>query len=212
MLKLSLFDKFIVNFDNVLRSSSNSSITVNNSPAANINNSQQLDPREHRHVVSMMRINHSGEICAQALYQGQALLARDPQQYSALQQAASEENDHLTWCAQRLQELNARPSLLNPIWYAGSFSIGAMAAFAGDQISMGFLAETERQVTQHLEKHLQQMPAKDQKSIAILKQMRSDELQHATQAELAGAAKLPSPIKKLMKYTAKILTITAAKI
>lgn len=170
-----------------------------------------LHNSERQNSIKLMRINHSGEVCAQALYRGQALLARDTDQRAALLNAAAEENDHLNWCKARIKELNGKTSKLNPVWYAGSFAIGAAAAFAGDKISLGFLAETEHQVTKHLETHLEQISARDLKSRAILEQMRIDEIEHATTAEEAGATNLPSAIKILMRCTAKIMTTTAAK-
>lgn len=159
-----------------------------------------------------MRINHSGEICAQALYQGQALMARSSTQYNNLLQAAAEETAHLSWCRQRLLELNGRTSLLNPIWYAGSYVIGMAAGIAGDKVSLGFIAETEYQVTAHLEGHLQKLSLNDHKSRAILKRMRDEELQHATNAVLDGGTELPFPIKLLMRCAAKVLTTAAARI
>lgn len=171
-----------------------------------------LTEHERQQSIKMMRINHSGEVCAQALYQGQALMARSSSQYKNLMQAANEETAHLAWCKHRLQELNGRTSFLNPIWYAGSYAIGIVAGIAGDKISLGFLAETEYQVTTHLEKHLRQLAPNDHKSREILNKMRDEELQHATNAVQAGAAKLPLPIKFLMRCAAKALTTTAAHI
>jgi ubiquinone biosynthesis monooxygenase Coq7 len=174
--------------------------------------SDNLTETERLQSIKMMRINHSGEVCAQALYQGQALMARSSTQYNNLLQAAAEETAHLNWCKQRLQELNGNTSLLNPIWYAGSYAIGVVAGIAGDKISLGFLAETEYQVTAHLEKHLRKLAPNDHKSRVILRQMRDEELQHATKAVQDGAAKLPLPIKLLMRCAAKVLTTTAARI
>lgn len=154
----------------------------------------------------LMRVNHAGEVCAQALYQGQALAARNPRVRSKLERAAQEENDHLAWTAQRVNELGARTSYLNPVWYAGSFALGAIAGLAGDRWSLGFLAETERQVVEHLDRHLARLPPEDGKSAAIVAQMREDERQHATAAERAGAAELPEPVKRLMRLAASIMT------
>jgi len=173
---------------------------------------EALTSKERQESISMMRINHSGEICAQALYRGQALLAKTPQQHQLLMQAASEEEQHLQWCKERLDDLNGEVSKLNPIWYAGSYAIGALAGLAGDKVSMGFLAETEHQVTRHIEKHLARMSPKDSKSRAVLEQMRLDEMKHATTAENNGAIDLPTPIKMLMKATSKIMTFAASKI
>lgn len=200
-----MLDRVIISFDNLLHAKS----AFNTNPATLAQNTQNLTTQEHNQSVQMMRINHSGEVCAQALYYGQALMARNNQQYNALMTAAMEENTHLQWCEQRLQELNGKPSKLNPIWYAGSFAIGVLAGSAGDKISLGFLAETEYQVTNHIEKHLSKMSYKDQKSRAILLQMRNDELQHATNAIQAGGVELSGSIKFIMKCTAKILTVTA---
>ncbi|MES9989411.1 MAG: 2-polyprenyl-3-methyl-6-methoxy-1,4-benzoquinone monooxygenase, partial [Candidatus Thiodiazotropha endolucinida] len=154
----------------------------------------------------LMRINHTGEVCAQALYQGQALTAELPQIRDTMERAAQEENDHLAWCETRLNELDNRKSLLNPFWYAGSFMIGAAAGLAGDKWSLGFVAETEHQVEAHLNDHMQRIPAQDQKSLAILEQMKEDEIHHATVALEAGGANLPAPIKAAMKVTSKLMT------
>ena len=155
-----------------------------------------------------MRINHTGEVCAQALYQGQALTARLPQVRNRMERAAAEENDHLDWCEGRLQELDSRTSLLNPIWYAGSFAIGAAAGLAGDKWSLGFVAETEQQVGAHLDDHLNRLPERDSKSRAILEQMKEDEARHADQALKAGGAVLPGPIRFAMRLSSKIMTGT----
>lgn len=214
MLNLSFSDRAIIGLDKLLKlgiKSEHVQVTRQN-PAATINFSEQLNKQEQQKSVSMMRINHSGEICAQALYQGQALTARTSEQRRALLEAAAEESDHLGWCHQRLNELDGHPSLLNPVWYAGSLGIGLLAGLAGDTISLGFVAETEHQVSKHLAEHLAKISPKDLKSRAILEQMRSDELEHATKAEQAGARRLSLPIKFLMKFSAKILTLTASKI
>jgi ubiquinone biosynthesis monooxygenase Coq7 len=162
----SFIDRLIIQFDSVLHAPT----TPHNNPADKIILSEHLSDAERIQSGSMMRINHSGEICAQALYQGQALLAVDNKQYHDLHQAALEENEHLSWCAQRLQELNTSPSRLNHLWFAGSFAIGIAAALAGDKVSLGFIAETEYQVTKHLDKHLQNLPVNDKRSHAILQQ------------------------------------------
>jgi 3-demethoxyubiquinol 3-hydroxylase len=160
-------------------------------------------------AVRLMRVNHSGEICAQALYQGQAMSARRAPVRQQMERAAAEENDHLHWTATRLHALHGRTSYLNPLWYAGSFAIGAVAGAMGDRWSLGFLAETERQVVQHLEDHLERLPAEDTESRAILQQMRIDEGQHATGALAAGGARLPYPIRQLMRFTSRLMTRTA---
>ena len=167
------------------------------------------DPAQRRQTASLMRINHAGEIAAQGLYHGQALVARNPVTRALLDQAAREETDHLAWCEQRLRELDDRPSLLDPLWYAGSFVIGAVAGVAGDRHSLGFVAETERQVERHLDHHLEQIPAADQRSRAILEQMRADEQAHGQAAVDSGGALLPRPVRKLMQTTARIMTGTA---
>jgi len=146
-----------------------------------------------------MRINHSGEVCAQALYNGQALTARNPATEAALRQASQEETEHLAWCEKRIRELGGRKSLLNPVWYAGSFTLGALAGALGDKWNLGFLAETEHQVGKHIENHLSRLPAGDEKSRAILQQMKEDEARHATTALDHGGAALPAPIKKLLR-------------
>ncbi len=159
-----------------------------------------------RHIAGLMRINHTGEVCAQALYQGQATTARLPRVRLAMEQAAREEEDHLAWCEDRLKELDSGPSKLNPLFYAMSFSLGAVAGLVGDRWSLGFVSETERQVVKHLEEHLSQLPSTDQRSQAILKQMRDDELQHAVNAEQSGAAELPLPIRRAMTLMSKVMT------
>ncbi len=200
--------------DSLLRNSSprQSIIISKPSPAAKFNNDCEFTTEQRAKTIAMMRVNHTGEICAQALYHGQALFAKSPQQYNALIQAAAEENDHLIWCHTRITELNGRGSLLNPLWYVGSYAIGAVVGIMGDRISLGFIVETERQVTLHLERHLQRLNIDDHKTRAILQQMRLDEMQHATNAQISGAQELPPLIKILMRCTAKIMTVTVAKI
>lgn len=165
-----------------------------------------LTQEEKRHVAGLMRVNHAGEVCAQALYQGQALTAKLPDIRLQMEKAATEEVEHLAWCEQRLGELNSHPSILNPFWYLGSFMLGSLAGLAGDRWSLGFVAETERQVSAHLEKHLQKLPPQDDKSKAILEQMYEDENQHAETAQAAGAAELPFFIKKLMQGVSQLMT------
>ena len=168
-----------------------------------------LDAAQRELAARLMRINHAGEICAQALYQGQALTAQLPNVRDKMEQAATEENDHLAWTAERLRELGAHTSYLNPLWYAGSFAIGATAGLAGDRWSLGFVAETERQVVKHLDSHLEQLAPADEKSRAILNQMREDEGKHATVAIESGAAALPEPIRQTMRLMSKVMTATA---
>jgi ubiquinone biosynthesis monooxygenase Coq7 len=168
-----------------------------------------LMPQEAQSAIQMMRINHAGEVCAQALYQGQALLARKPALKTHLKQAADEEADHLTWCAERITALGGKTSYLNPFWYAGSLLIGIAAGLCGDRISLGFLAETENQVTEHLGKHLEKLPRADLKSRAILTQMQVDEQNHAHEALAHGGAALPFGTPSIMRLSAKIMTSLA---
>lgn len=172
----------------------------------------ELDARARRHAAGLMRVNHTGEVCAQALYDGQAALARDPATRAHLETAAAEETDHLAWCAGRLQELDDRPSLLNPLWYAGSFAIGAAAALAGDRWSLGFVVETERQVEAHLGEHLQRLPPSDLRSRAILEAMRIDEARHADNAMERGGRKLPPPIPALMRGASAMMKAVAYRL
>ncbi len=178
------------------------------SPAAALPEAD-LDAAQRELAARLMRLNHAGEICAQALYQGQALTAQLPNVRDKMEQAAAEENDHLAWTAERLRELGSHTSYLNPLWYAGSFAIGATAGLAGDKWSLGFVAETERQVVKHLDSHLERLAPFDKKSRAILEQMRDDEGRHATVAIEAGAAALPEPVRQTMRLMSKVMTKTA---
>jgi ubiquinone biosynthesis monooxygenase Coq7 len=171
-----------------------------------------VDPAERQRIAALMRVNHAGEVSAQALYQGQALVATDPETRASLLEAGREETDHLAWCATRIRELGSRTSLLDPVWYAGSFAIGVLAGLAGDRTSLGFVAETEKQVVEHLEGHLQQLPKDDARTRAILRQMSEDEERHGRNAMLAGGAVLPTVVRNLMKFTARIMTRTAARL
>ncbi|HZO24105.1 MAG TPA: 2-polyprenyl-3-methyl-6-methoxy-1,4-benzoquinone monooxygenase [Steroidobacteraceae bacterium] len=164
---------------------------------------------DRRRSAALMRVNHAGEIAAQALYHGQALASRSEATRELLLRAAREESDHLAWCETRLRELGSRPSLLNPLWYAGSFAIGALAAVLGDRVSLGFVVETERQVEGHLDEHLTRLPEADTRSRAILQAMRTDEIAHGAAARSAGATDLPSPVSTLMRQTARVMTSTA---
>ena len=168
-----------------------------------------MTAEEQKHSAALMRVNHCGEVCAQALYQGQALFARDSAVAEALQEAADEEIDHLAWTSSRIAELGGRMSYLNPLWYGGAFAIGAAAALISDRISLGFVAETERQVSAHLQSHLTKLPPQDTKSRAIVEQMDEDEQQHATNAIEMGAAELPKPAKEIMRLAGKIMTSTS---
>lgn len=171
-----------------------------------------LNEKEQRHAAGLMRINHTGEVCAQALYVGQAAVARDEETRKQLLEAAQEEQDHLAWCADRLRELDARPSLFNPLWYAGSYTIGLAAGLRGDGWNLGFVVETERQVEAHLEEHLETLPPSDARSRVILKKMKEDEARHAEHAENAGARKLPQPIPRMMALTSSIMKAVAYRI
>ncbi len=173
----------------------------------------ELTDVERREAAALMRVNHVGEVCAQALYTGQALACQNPALRAQLAEASREETDHLAWTKQRLDELNARPSLLNPLWYAGAFAIGyAAGKLGGDQVSLGFVVETERQVEAHLQSHMDRLPAADSASRAIVSQMKADEIAHAQMAQKAGAVELPAPVKALMQAAAKVMTTVAHRI
>ena len=201
-------DRLITAFDNGLRTLLAPAHSARAVPGAALAEPEMTAP-ERQVAAALMRVNHSGEICAQALYQGQALTARNASARAALEQAAVEETDHLAWTAQRIEELGGRASLLNPLWYAGSFALGAAAGFLGDKWNLGFLAETERQVEGHLEGHLDRLPAQDEKSRAIVNEMKVDESRHARTAVDHGAAELPEPVKLAMKLGSRIMTRTA---
>lgn len=202
-------DNLIINFDQGLRTLLGQPVGTARSNPATEQPEPELNAAERKLAARLMRINHAGEVCAQALYQGQGLTARHSEVQAQMQHAAQEENDHLLWCSQRVHELNDHVSLLNPLWYAGSFVMGAVAGVAGDKWSLGFVAETEKQVIRHLDAHLQKLPAQDEKSRAILAQMRTDEAHHATVALEAGGANLPLPVRWLMKGVSKLMTKTA---
>ncbi len=202
-----LFEPLIVAADRALRAVSGRAQASRPNPAGNLRS--ELSDAERREAAALMRVNHSGEIAAQALYHGQALAARGEATRALLLRAAREESDHLAWCEARLRELGSRTSLLNPLWYAGSFAIGALAATFGDRTNLGFVAETERQVEGHLDEHLSRLPAADERSRAIVKAMRTDEGRHASSARSAGATRLPAPVRALMRQTARVMTRTA---
>ena len=201
-------DQFIVGFDKGLRTLFAHAQTLREVPGDALPDGQ-LDETQRQKSASLMRVNHSGEVCAQALYQGQALTAREPSAKQALEQAAQEETEHLAWTERRIAELGGSKSVLNPLFYAGSFALGAVSGLLGDKWNLGFLAETERQVVRHLEGHLERLPAEDQKSRAIIEQMRDDEARHATSAVSHGGAELPAPVKAAMKASSKVMTETA---
>ena len=199
------FDRLIITFDNGLRTLLASAHSARPHPDAGVAGSE-LGPDERDLAAALMRVNHTGEICAQALYQGQALTAHNAEARAALERAAAEETDHLAWTSQRIAELGGRLSLLNPLWYAGSFALGAAAGLLGDKWSLGFLAETERQVEGHLAGHLDRLPPQDEKSRAVLEQMKDDEARHARAAIEHGAAELPAPVKLAMKFGSRVMT------
>ena len=208
---LNAVDHLLISLDRGLRTVFGTPPTTERAdPAANIAEAE-LDAQQRRLAGDLMRINHAGEVAAQGLYQGQALTAKLPKVRAAMERAALEENDHLDWCANRIEQLGTHTSVLGPFWYAGSFGIGALAGAAGDRWSLGFVAETEHQVVRHLDDHLQRLPAEDQKSRAVLEQMRSDELHHATTAIESGAAPLPQPVKKLMALSSRVMTGLAGR-
>ncbi|AXT47636.1 MULTISPECIES: 2-polyprenyl-3-methyl-6-methoxy-1,4-benzoquinone monooxygenase [Chromobacterium] len=200
-----MLDKWIVEFDKGLRTLFASAQSLRPHPDAALDEAE-LAAEEKKHALGLMRVNHCGEVCAQALYQGQALTARTPQAREALRQAAQEEVEHLAWTERRIRELGGRPSVFNPLWYTGSLAIGVAAGVLGDKWNLGFLEETEQQVGAHLDSHLSRLPAADVKSRAIVEQMRDDELKHADMAHDLGAAQLPAPVKGVMKLSAKVMT------
>jgi ubiquinone biosynthesis monooxygenase Coq7 len=204
----SPLDHFINHIDQGIRTVFAQAIPTRNNPAQKTTEAR-LSVQDARQSAALMRVNHAGEVSAQALYHAQALTAKSPAVKKAMEQAAIEENDHLAWCEQRLQELNNHTSYLNPLWYAGSFAMGVCAGWAGDQWNLGFLAETERQVVKHLDQHLEQLSKADKKSRQILTKMREDEAHHATTASTAGAAELPTPIKLMMRGFSKVMTRVA---
>lgn len=201
-------DKLIHSFDQALRSLVPGATAAHRENPANIEETQ-LAVSEARHVAGLMRVNHSGEVCAQALYHGQALTAKLPNVRREMEQAAIEEQDHLAWCEDRLKELDSHTSLLNPVWYGLSFGMGALAGIAGDKYSLGFVAETERQVSLHLEDHIRQLPEHDDRSRKILVQMNEDELHHRDTALNAGGVDLPTPVRIAMTGISKLMTKTS---
>ncbi len=204
----SLLDNVIGRLDRTLRTIAGVHTSSRPYPAHGIADSV-IDLADRRRVAGLMRINHSGEVAAQALYAGQALTAHSAATQESMMTAAQEETDHLAWCSTRIEELGGRKSILNPLWYAGSFAVGALAGLAGDTISLGFVAETEKQVGRHLDSHLGELPAGDARTRAILEQISNDEARHGESAIKAGGKELPPPIRSLMKLTAKIMTRTA---
>lgn len=203
-----MIDQAIVEFDKMLRTVFASAPTARARPGVQLPEAE-MTAEERRHAAALMRINHVGEVCAQALYQGQALTSSDPATRQALVQAAWEETEHLNWTEKRIEELGGRKSLLNPLWYLGSLAMGVAAGKFGDKWNLGFLAETERQVGAHLNDHLQRLPPGDQRSRAVLEQMAADEAEHAATAVHLGAAELPTPVKSAMRLSSRVMTGTA---
>jgi ubiquinone biosynthesis monooxygenase Coq7 len=201
-------DRVIVGFDRGLRTLFARPLSTRATPGEDLPDAS-MEAGQRQHAAALMRVNHTGEVCAQALYQAQALTTRDPRLREHFEHAAREETDHLVWTQQRLDELDSRVSALNPLWFAGAFGIGLVAGRIGDAVSLGFVVETERQVEEHLDSHLTALPAADLKSQAIVRQMKDDEARHAANAEQAGAADLPAPVKWLMRAAAKVMTTTA---
>jgi 3-demethoxyubiquinol 3-hydroxylase len=204
-------DALIVEVDRALRAVAGVVQASRPSPAQQVPETP-VDDDQRAHAAALMRVNHVGEVCAQALYQGQALTARDAGARETLEQAAREEQDHLAWSAERIRELGGRPSLLNPLWYAGSFAIGAVAGVLGDRWNLAFLAETERQVEEHLTGHLQSLPPDDQRTRAVVEAMRADEARHRASAVELGAAELPEPVRRAMRLASKVMTTVAYRV
>jgi 3-demethoxyubiquinol 3-hydroxylase len=205
-------ERLLISADNALRTLSGAVHAARPNPAGDAPPAEPLDAQAQRLAGALIRIDHVGEVCAQALYQAQALTARSPELRAQMAEAAREETDHLAWTQQRLAELGDRVSWLNPLWYAGAFTIGALAGRFGDRISLGFVVETERQVEQHLAGHLDRLPAADSRSRAIVEAMQNDERRHAENAERAGAAPLPLPVRWAMRAAAKVMTTVAQRL
>lgn len=208
---MSLLDPLVLQFDKALRTVFTPAPTTRAMPGGNVAEAEMTDRQRH-HSAALMRVNHVGEVCAQALYAGQAFTAQDPFVQQALEMAAWEETEHLNWTERRIEELGGRKSLLNPLWYVGAWTIGAVAGRLGDAVSLGFLAETERQVEAHLESHLERIPDADQRSRAVVEQMKADEIRHAEMAIHLGAEELPRAVKQAMRLAAKLMTATAYRL
>jgi ubiquinone biosynthesis monooxygenase Coq7 len=207
----SLLDFAVLAADRVLKTLAGQHMSERASPAQDVA-AGSLDEEGREHAAGLMRVNHAGEVCAQALYEGQALVARDTRVRSALLAAAREEEDHLAWCGERLQELDSRPSVLNPLWYGMSFALGAATGLLGDKVSLGFVAATEDQVCRHLDRHLRELPNDDARSRAIVEQMRDDEARHGTAALDAGGAEFPQPVKDVMTLVSTVMTATSYRV
>jgi ubiquinone biosynthesis monooxygenase Coq7 len=209
---LSLPDRILVEFERALGTALGTAPEPSRPSPAKGMAEADLDDTARLHAAGLMRVNHTGEVCAQALYSGQAAVARHAATRAQLLEAAAEETDHLAWCSERLTALHSRPSLLNPLWYAGSFALGAIAALASDRVSLGFVVETERQVEAHLGEHLQKLPAEDAASRAVVAQMKDDEARHGKLAQAAGGIDLPSPIPALMRFASGVMKALAYRI
>lgn len=206
--KYSFFDRLCLGFDETLRALTDNSKSTN-APYPGENISDSVEQSQRKHSAALMRINHAGEVCAQALYHGQAMISKSPEIQDNMRKAAMEEGDHLVWCRRRLVELGSHTSYLNPVWYAGSFCIGIAAGMVGDKWSLGFIVETEKQVIEHLAGHLNQLSTQDQRSYKILQQMQQEEAKHRDDAIAAGAEELPDVVKKAMSIVSKIMVKTA---
>ena len=209
--RYSRFDRALMRLQHGLETSLGQSVAQRENPGRP-EPDVEMDPAARRHAAGLMRVNHTGEVCAQALYVGQAAVAKDPATRAQLLAAAQEETDHLAWCNDRLQELDSRPSLFNPLWYAGSYAIGVAAGLRGDGWNLGFVVETERQVEAHLDQHLQSLPPGDERSRAILGTMKTDEARHADHAEAAGARVLPKPVTRAMAFASGVMKAVAYRI
>ena len=204
--RLTPLDRLIGEVDTVMRTLTSRGNTAGRPSPADGHSESELDARSQKHVAGLMRVNHTGEVCAQALYQGQALTAKLAQVREEMQEAAAEEVDHLVWCEERLRQLNSRPSLLNPAWYGMSFALGALAGAVGDAVSLGFVAATEERVCTHLKEHLRQLPEDDRRSRLILQQMLEDEERHGENALAAGGQRFPRPVKEVMSAISQLMT------
>jgi ubiquinone biosynthesis monooxygenase Coq7 len=210
--RLSLVDKLITEVDSVMRTVTNRGNSAGRASPSEGHTDAELSEQERKHVAGLMRVNHTGEVCAQALYQGQALTAKLPNVRDEMQEAAAEEVDHLVWCEQRLRELGSHTSYLNPAWYGMSFAMGAIAGAIGDKVSLGFVAATEERVCNHLRDHLKQLPDEDRKSQLILQQMLEDEQRHGENALQAGGTDFPRPVKDAMTTVSQVMTRTSYRI
>jgi ubiquinone biosynthesis monooxygenase Coq7 len=211
MRDADLLDTLVQSADRWLRTVAGRHVAERQSPGEVVADTP-LDDRERRHAAGLMRVNHTGEVCAQALYEGQALTAQDPVVRETLRQAAQEEEDHLAWCRARLDELDSAPSVLNPLWYGLSFAMGAVTGLLGDRVSLGFVAATEEQVCKHLEHHLDSLPEQDERSRAVIVQMHADERRHGTHAMEAGGAEFPAPVKGLMTLVSRVMTESSYRV